>query len=83
MSDSCPHCPPDRVWPHEHVGETTLPLLLIVRDHAAHKEWYFHGTQAQCDALVNHPRTNQQEVFDSLLLRYKDWDKALKELGVP
>lgn len=78
MNDPCPHCPPDSVWPHEHVGDTNLPLLLIARDVAAHKDWYFHGTQTQCDALLNHPNGHEQERFESLLLAYKDWDKALE-----
>lgn len=78
MIDPCPHCPPDAVWPHEHVGDTFLPLLLIVRDVAAHKEWYFHGTQAQSDAFAYHPKSYEQERFESLLLRYKDWDNALE-----
>lgn len=76
MTDSCPYCPPP--WDHEHVGDTHLPLLLIVRDEAAHKEWHFHGTQAQCNAFLNRPNGHEQERFESLLLRYKDWDKALE-----
>lgn len=80
MSKACPHCPPERIWPHEHVGDTTLPLLLIARDVPAHKEWHFHGTMAQCDAFMDHPRSGEQGEFESLLLKYKDWDKALEAL---
>ena len=78
MTKLCQHCPPDSVWPHEHVGDTTLRLLLIARDEVAHKEWYFHGTLAQCEAFLNHKNSCDQERFENLLLLYMDWDKALE-----
>ena len=78
MSERCPHCPPS--WDHEHVGDTRLPLLLIAREEPAHKEWYFHGTQAQCDAFLNHPKGHEQLRFEELLLVTMDWDKSLELL---
>lgn len=83
MKGSCPHCPPDDVWPHKHVGSTELPLLIIVRDEAAHKEWYFHGTYGQCGAYMLHPNRYKygdggQARFEELLLIHKDWNKALE-----
>lgn len=83
MSDSCPHCVPDEVWPHEHIGNPELPLLIIVRNETAHKEWYFHGTMSQCSVYMLHPNREKyndggQTRFEELLLIHKDWDKALE-----
>lgn len=71
--EQCPYCTPP--WPHEHVGNVNLPLLLIVRDIAQLKELYFHGTDEQCTRIID---IRDQEKFEQVLLEVKDIEKALK-----
>lgn len=75
----CPHCPPE--WPHEHIGDTSLPVLIRTRDDRAHIEYCFHGTMEQCNAFTGLPdATGEGQLqFEALLIRHKDWDKALAE----
>lgn len=77
MKEDCPHCV-DTSWPHEHVGDPELPLLLIARKESEHKEYYFHGTMKQCDMFVALDSSGErQDEFELLLIKYRDWDRAL------
>lgn len=80
--EQCPYCDPP--WPHEHVGDVHLPLLLIVRDVAQRKEVYFHGTMAQCAAIVKRTEMSwdwveRHERFEQLLLETRGIGKALEK----